>query len=124
MLLSVASLVLPAASALTVLPAATRVNMRARPVMRTELPFDPLGLHTDDQQYNLDTAPLVLGLAALAAAQPEAALAKGGEYGIFEGRIVSLAHPVVMGSMYAASAWAAFTGLQWRRLREIGGEIS
>jgi len=26
--------------------------------------------------------------------------------------------------MYAASAWSAFTGLQWRRLREIGSEIS
>jgi len=51
-------------------------------------------------------------------------MAKGGEYGIFEGRIVSLAHPAVMASVYAASAWSAFTGLQWRRLREIGTEIT
>ena len=29
-----------------------------------------------------------------------------------------------MVTMYAASAWAGFTGLQWRRLREIGGEIT
>jgi hypothetical protein len=26
--------------------------------------------------------------------------------------------------MYAASAYSAFTGLQWRRLREVGNEIS
>ena len=52
------------------------------------------------------------------------ALAKGGEYGVFEGRIISLAHPPIMAVVYAASAWAAFTGYQWRRLREIGNEIS
>ncbi len=58
------------------------------------------------------------------AAQPEAALAKGGEFGIFEGRIVSLAHPTVMVVLYTASAFAAFTGFQWRRLREIGNQIN
>ena len=26
--------------------------------------------------------------------------------------------------VYGASAWSAFTGLQWRRLREVGNEIS
>jgi len=51
-------------------------------------------------------------------------MAKGGEFGIFEGRIVSLAHPTVMALVYAASAWSAYTGYQWRRLREIGTEIS
>jgi len=35
-----------------------------------------------------------------------------------------MAHPAIMALMYAASAWAAFTGLQWRRLREMGGEIT
>merc|ERR1711933_673694 len=39
-------------------------------------------------------------LAMLAALQPEGALAKGGEFGIFEGRIVSLAHPFVMALVY------------------------
>lgn len=29
-----------------------------------------------------------------------------------------------MALMYAASAWAAFTGLQWRRQREIGQQIT
>lgn len=69
-------------------------------------------------------AVMTAGLASFAAMQPDAALAKGGQYGIFEGRIVSLAHPAIMAVVYAASAWAAFTGLQWRRLREIGTEIT
>lgn len=110
------------------LPAA---HVRAPPVrMSAKPPFgDPLGLDSAAAPANallprVDGAALAIGLAALAAAQPEEALAKGGEYGIFEGRIVSLAHPTVMALMYAASAWAAFTGLQWRRLREIGSQIT
>ena len=71
-----------------------------------------------------DPALVVLGLAALAAFQPEIAMAKGGAYGIFEGRSISLLHPAIMAVMYGCSAWAGFTGLQWRRLREIGGEIT
>lgn len=90
--------------------------------------FDPLNLHGEASYLPSAVTPsrsaILLGMAAVAAAQPDAAFAKGGEYGIFEGRIVSLAHPVVMGTMYAASAWSAFTGLQWRRLREIGGQIT
>ena len=35
-----------------------------------------------------------------------AASAKGGEYGIFEGRLISLAHPTVMAPMYGAPAFA------------------
>jgi len=37
---------------------------------------------------------------------------------------VSLAHPAMMAIVYGSSAWAAFTGWQWRRLREIGTQIS
>lgn len=40
-------------------------------------------------------AAAAAGAAALIAAQPEPAFAKGGEYGIFEGRIASMAHPAV-----------------------------
>jgi hypothetical protein len=67
---------------------------------------------------------LGISAAAFAATLPETAFAKGGEYGIFEGRIISLAHPTVMAACYAATAWAAFTGFQWRRLREIGTQIT
>jgi len=55
---------------------------------------------------------------------PQEAYAKGGQYGIFEGRIVSLAHPTVMTLVYGASAYAGFTGWQWRQLRELGTELS
>lgn len=88
---------------------------------------DPLNLHRADERsavFKPNAAHASAALAAFLAAQPEAALAKGGEYGIWEGRIVSLAHPTVMAVVYAASAYAAFSGLQWRRLREIGTEIT
>ena len=59
--------------------------------------FDPLGLHLGGMEPVVPKVPavgspatLAIGLAALAAAQPEAALAKGGQYGVFEGRIISL----------------------------------
>ena len=94
-------------------------------------PFgDPLGLQQSrpaiatSATADRATASAALGLAAVLASQPDAAWAKGGEYGVFEGRIVSLAHPTVMALVYAASAWSAFTGLQWRRLREVGSEIT
>jgi hypothetical protein len=87
--------------------------------------FDPLNLkHAEAPALPSAYAMLGIGASALAASQPEAAFAKGGEYGIFEGRIISLAHPTVMAVCYAATAWAAFTGFQWRRLREIGNQIT
>ena len=102
-----------------------------KPAIRTPEPppafRDPLGLKTASHSSipAIDPTSATIGLVALMAAmEPDAAMAKGGEFGIFEGRIVSLAHPAVMASMYAASAWSAFTGLQWRRLRGLGAEIS
>jgi hypothetical protein len=94
-------------------------------------PFgDPLSLegvrrlHTGVTPGGVPRAATSVGLATLAATSPEAAFAKGGEFGIFEGRIVSLAHPTVMAALYAATLYAGFTGLQWRQLREIGGKVS
>jgi len=68
-------------------------------------------------------AALVATLAAAAAATPAVAAAKGGEYGLAEGRIISLAHPVAMGGCFLATLFAGFTGYQWRRLREVGVEL-
>ena len=88
-------------------------------------PFDPMNLHEPASPGTPRQVSLAAGFAATCAClQPEIALAKGGEYGVFEGRIVSLAHPAVMAIMYAASAWSAFTGWQWRRLRELGLKIT
>ena len=71
-----------------------------------------------------DARLAALGVAALLASAPEAAQAKGGEFGVFEGRIISLAHPTIMAFVYGLSAFSAFTGWQWRQLREIGTEIT
>lgn len=67
-------------------------------------------------------------LMAAAAATPllldvESAMAIGREYGIVEGRIFSLMHPVAMGSLFLASLWAAYLGLSWREVRTIPATI-
>ena len=80
-------------------------GLRSRAAVRAEKgSFDPLGLAADSEQINdldfesLDASSLpffqVAAAATALSALPSGALAKGGEYGIFEGRIVSLAHPV------------------------------
>lgn len=52
------------------------------------------------------------------------AYAAGGEYGILEGRIFSLIHPVVMLSLFTATGYAGYLGWQWRRVRTIQDEIN
>jgi hypothetical protein len=51
------------------------------------------------------------------------AYAKGGEYGIFEGRIASMAHPFTMFALLATSVYSGSLGLQWRSVRTIAAEI-
>lgn len=51
------------------------------------------------------------------------AMAAGPDWGIFEGRIGSLLHPVMMGSLLLYSLYTAFLGFQWRRQRTLGGDI-
>lgn len=99
--------------------------------------FDPIGVGKSEMDANpvelfaveggAAAAPsgLALSLPLLAlAALPEDAMAKGGEYGIGEGRIVSLLHPAVMGVCFVVSLGAAYTGFQWRRIRELQGEVA
>merc|ERR1719174_408471 len=106
--------------------------------------FDPIGLAARDvkQLTNLsplstsretaaavtagparETAAIVAAAATAATFLPQEALAKGGEYGLAEGRIISLAHPVAMGGCFLATLYAGYTGLQWRMLRELGVEL-
>merc|ERR1719174_1120614 len=68
-----------------------------------------------------ETAAIVAAAATAATFLPQEALAKGGEYGLAEGRIISLAHPVAMGGCFLATLYAGYTGLQRRMLRELGG---
>lgn len=99
----------------------------ARPSERLLESFDPLNVApvANPEQDALNRAASGLGLASMALlAMPSDALAKGGEYGLCEGRIISLAHPAVMGFCFLVSLGSLYSGIQWRRLREIGGEIS
>mmetsp|Transcript_4928 Transcript_4928/g.11599 ORF Transcript_4928/g.11599 Transcript_4928/m.11599 type:complete len:294 (+) Transcript_4928:79-960(+) len=109
-------------------------KLSPRHAMRPES-FDPFGLaegegnscfgaqsaSESERKGQLEGAGLALvALAAL----PGDAVAKGGEYGIFEGRISSLAHPVVMGVCFLVSLGAAYTGFQWRAIRDLQTDIS
>merc|ERR1719454_2223357 len=74
-------------------------------------------------QPSRETAAIVAAAATASTFLPDAAVAKGGEYGLAEGRIISLAHPVAMGGCFLATLYAGYTGLQWRMLRELGVEL-
>jgi len=52
------------------------------------------------------------------------AYAAGGEFGILEGRIFSLIHPIVMISLFVATGYAGYLGWQWRRVRTIQEDIN
>lgn len=51
------------------------------------------------------------------------AMAKGGEFGLLEGRTLALIHPAVMAFLFGMSCYAGYLGWQWRSLREIGSDI-
>jgi len=52
------------------------------------------------------------------------AMAKGGEFGILEGRTAALVHPFFLGGLWFATAYAGYLGWQWRRVRTTGNEIA
>lgn len=52
------------------------------------------------------------------------ALAVGGEFGILEGRTISLVHPIVMAGLLLYTLYAGYLGWQWRRVRTIQAEIN
>jgi hypothetical protein len=51
------------------------------------------------------------------------ALAQKGEYGIVEGRIASMTHPILMGFLFGASVYTGWLGFQWRRARTIPEQL-
>lgn len=52
------------------------------------------------------------------------ALADSPDWGLFEGKIGSLLHPITMGGLFLFSLYTAYLGFQWRRQRTIGEEIT
>ena len=65
-------------------------------------------------------ASITAAAAAALLLPTQEAFAKGGEYGILEGRIGSMAHPIVMFALFATSIYSANLGLKYRQLRTIG----
>ena len=51
------------------------------------------------------------------------AMAKGGEYGLLEGKIGSTLHPFTMLALFLTSVYSGYLGLQWRRLRDVGEQL-
>ena len=66
-----------------------------------------------------------LALLATVASNPvlfgaQEAFAKGGEFGILEGRTLALVHPFFLGGLWFATVYAGYLGLQWRKVRTVG----
>jgi len=91
--------------------------------------FDPLNLSNEDlyttNDNNNGRTATAITTALLTASTPLVASANDSpNWGIFEGRTLSLLHPAMMGSMALFSLSTALLGFQWRRQRTIGDEIS
>lgn len=84
--------------------------------------FDPLNLSTENTNDSL--RPEMMSAIALIALSPEVANAAGPDWGIFEGRSLSLLHPLIMGGTFLLSLSAGLKGFQYRRQRTMGTEIS
>lgn len=67
---------------------------------------------------------VVMSSVAVWGTTAQVVLADSPDWGLFEGRIGSMLHPVTMGSMFLFSLYTAFLGFQWRRQRTLGDEIS
>ena len=99
-----------------------RGGAREAPTVRAE----KMPATGDDVAFETNAKACVsaLAIAACATVMPEAAHASGGEFGILEGRSAALLHPIGFGAMYAISLYAGWLGLQWRRVRTVGDEIT
>ena len=93
--------------------------------------FDPHGF-VEAEEASLDFEafrdsfklnPATLAPLATVLLPLQSAYAKGGEYGIFEGRTASLMHPITMAALFFTSLYSGYLGLQWRRLRTLGDDI-
>jgi hypothetical protein len=99
-----------------------RMMMMDQPEMEETVPTDITRSTTVSSFASPAVVPaLTVAFWALASTP---ALADSPDWGLFEGRIGSLLHPITMGSLLAWSISTALLGFQWRRQRTIGDEIS
>lgn len=80
----------------------------------------------EDSQYDVSlSVPTVASTtAAFWSLTATMASAAGPDWGIFEGRIGSLLHPITMLTLLGFSISTAILGFNWRRQRTMGDEIS
>lgn len=76
-----------------------------------------------DKEFSLDLPSVASTSAAFWTLTSTMANAAGPDWGIFEGKTLSLLHPVMMLSMLGLSVWTALLGFQWRRQRTIGDDL-
>ncbi|CAJ1958622.1 unnamed protein product [Cylindrotheca closterium] len=87
---------------------------------------DVLMASTDDEDTEsfLNDASIPAATAAMWALTSTSAMAAGPDWGIFEGRTLSLLHPAMMLGMLALSVSTAILGFEWRRQRTIGDDVT
>jgi hypothetical protein len=113
---------------------ASQQGLKAQPfrASRTVAPIrcvaKPTGTGRQQLQAEAKSPLNTLGAAATGLLLPylfevNSAFAKGGEYGLLEGRSFALIHPIVMGSLFVGTGYAGYLGWQWRRIRELAEEI-
>jgi hypothetical protein len=85
----------------------------------------PLNMQPEDNSNGVqDVSLAAMMTASLWTMLPNEVLAAGPDWGIFEGRTGSLLHPISMASLLLLSLSTGYIGLQYRRQRGIGDEIS
>lgn len=102
------------------------MRMQERDLSNNEQCFDPLNLSTNKNNQHQNDVNYVSAVSSLAIilGSTEAANAAGPDWGLFEGRIGSMLHPLAMGSLLLISLSTALMGFQYRRQRTLGDEIS
>lgn len=80
--------------------------------------------HENDPFSGLSLPSVAASTAAFWSLSASMAGAAGPDWGIFEGRTLSLLHPAMMLGMLGLSVSTALLGFNWRRQRTIGDEIS
>jgi hypothetical protein len=83
-----------------------------------------MGQENEEESSGFSVPAVPAMTAAIWASLSTSALADSPDWGIFEGRIGSLLHPVTMISLLALSVSTALLGFDWRRQRTIGDDIS
>ena len=101
------------------------LKLSAESTQRSSSPqtFDPLNLGSNSMKTESSSSSSIAAATSFMSIllfPTQEAFAKGGEYGILEGRIGSMAHPITMFALFGTSIYSAYLGLKYRELRTIG----